>query len=106
MNPGSKLGAFGLLLAAALGAGALAGNIAGPIDVGEDHADEPAHVVDADAGTARHEAAVTGLAAETTTVDGYEVALDVTPATGGATELRLTASRSPTWRRTAARSGD
>ena len=35
MNAGAKLGAYGLLLAAVLGAGAAVGAIAGPIDVGE-----------------------------------------------------------------------
>lgn len=36
MNPGAKLGAYGLVLVAALGAGVLAGSGAGPIDVGSD----------------------------------------------------------------------
>jgi len=35
MNAGAKLGAYGLLLAAVLGAGAAVGAIAGPIDIGE-----------------------------------------------------------------------
>ena len=35
MRPGATLGAYGLVLAAALGGGALAGTAAGPIDVGD-----------------------------------------------------------------------
>lgn len=46
MNPGAKLGAYGLVLAAALGGGAAVGAAAGPIDVGG----TPAHErVDGDA---------------------------------------------------------
>lgn len=45
MTTGVRLGAYGLVLAAALAVGAALGAVAGPIDVGgDDHSDEPAHV--------------------------------------------------------------
>lgn len=41
-----RLGAYGLVLAAALAVGAALGSVAGPIDVGGgDHADQPAPTV-------------------------------------------------------------
>lgn len=42
MTTGARLGAYGLVLAAALAIGAALGSVAGPIDVGgDDHRDDP-----------------------------------------------------------------
>lgn len=51
MTTGARLGAYGLVLAAALALGAGLGAIAGPIDVGGDeHRDDPVRTIDADDG--------------------------------------------------------
>ncbi len=51
MTTGARLGAYGLVLAAALAVGAGLGAVAGPIDVGGDeHRDDPVHTLDADDG--------------------------------------------------------
>jgi hypothetical protein len=92
VNARSKLAAFGLVLAAALGLGALAGNIVGPISANEDG-------TGGDGGDRGHEAAGAAPASEAddevgaATVDGYEVTLTGTPVAGPASELGLTVRR-------------
>lgn len=68
MNAGAKLGAYGLVLAAALGGGAGLGAAAGPIDVSadEEHHSDPAPVE----GTSTPAATVAGLAISE---DGYRL---------------------------------
>lgn len=78
MNAGSKLGAFGLVLAAALGVGALAGNVAGPIETGEDHADDEMED-EMEMDTTGHESAAAELPAGVLIAqDGYTLAPEAT----------------------------
>jgi hypothetical protein len=101
VNAGVRLAAFGVVLAGALGAGALAGNVVGPISAGEEHAgsSEPmsSHGDAGDAGgNVDHEVddgAVAVDGATTATVDGYEVGLVGTAAHDGGTEVRLDVRR-------------
>ena len=96
MNAGSKLAGFGLVLVGALGLGALAGNVVGPISASEDRGgdrmtmDDGGHGGSLDDGATEPADAAT---TETVTVDGYEVLLTGTPTAGAVSELGLTVRR-------------
>jgi hypothetical protein len=108
VNAGVRLAAFGVVLAGALGAGALAGNVVGPISAGEEHsessepmsshgdagvgADHETDGADGSHGAAGGVVALDG-AATTATVDGYEVGLAGTMTHDGGTEVRLDVRR-------------
>lgn len=64
MTTGGRLGAYGLVLAAALAVGAALGALAGPIDVGGDeHRDDPVRTIDADDGAQHSEEPTTAATA-------------------------------------------